>query len=230
MEELLLEEVRHSFVSAERLSKHLVLDSVSLRVGKGEFVLIRGANGAGKSTLLRIAAGLLRPEAGSATYAGRRLTDWRSRSGSVGFLPQSNALYLELTVQENFALARALGAPPRHRVDFSGVDLSGVDPFGALVERLQLAPLLNKRVRDCSQGMQRRVAFARMLLQQPALLLLDEPCAHIDEEGKAAVVELLLEAQGRGVGGIIVEHQLDALARLNPRHYELRDGVLQELT
>ena len=218
MQELLLDGVRHSFLSAERLSKHLVLDDVSLRIQDGECVLIRGANGAGKSTLLRIAAGLLRPEAGRVSYAGKTVAGWRNRSGRIGFLPQSNALYLDLTVQENLSLAAALS---KHAADSAELSVR-------LVARLGMGPLLAKRVRNCSQGMQRRVAFARMLLQRPAVLLLDEPCAHIDDEGKSAMIELLLEEQRRGVASIIVEHQVESLTALTPRSYELVDGMLQE--
>lgn len=218
MPELALADVSHSFISAERLTKRVVLDSISLRLESGACALLLGANGAGKSTLLRITAGLLRPERGVVTFAGRSLLGWRHRGGVVGFLSQGNALYLDLTVGENFDLAVALS---RSEAQANAV---------AIIERLGLGPVLKRRVRDCSQGMQRRAAFARVLLHDPELLLLDEPCAHIDSEGRAAMIELLLDAQRRGTSCLIVEHQLDELTALSPEAYELINGCLEPYT
>ncbi len=215
MHELALEGVSHSFLSAGRMSKHLVLDRVSLTIRDGECVLLRGANGAGKSTLLRIAAGLLRPERGEVRVGGRSVVGWRNRGGQIGFLPQSNALYLDLTANENFSLARSLAQ--------SG----GGGRLNELVARLGLQHVLTKRVRDCSQGMQRRIAFCRMLLHRPRVLLLDEPFAHIDEAGRAAMIELLADSQREGGCCLLVEHQVGELSALAPTSVALHDGLLR---
>jgi molybdate transport system ATP-binding protein len=144
-----------------------------------------GPSGAGKTTLLELVAGLVPPEAGSIEVDGRVLTDVARgvdlppRARRVGYVPQGDALFPHLSVRRNvFYGARARGGA------------SCVSPERVL-DGLEIAPLLDRRVAGLSGGERQRVALGRALLSGPALLLLDEPLTGLDAALKARVLPLL---------------------------------------
>jgi heme exporter protein A len=152
-------------------------------------IAVTGSNGSGKSTLLRIVAGLLRPSAGQTilTLAGRRIAPPERRHW-VGFATPELQFYDELTVAENLAFtAEARGlAGPREAV------------AGALL-RVGLQNRAGDRVDQLSSGMKQRLRLAFALLHRPALLLLDEPGSHLDDEGRAVVARVVDEARRSGL-------------------------------
>ncbi|HYP24404.1 MAG TPA: heme ABC exporter ATP-binding protein CcmA [Actinomycetota bacterium] len=140
-----------------------------------------GPNGSGKSTLLSVLAGLLRPTAGTAEYRGRPIRssdeEWRRVVGYAGHEP---GLYPSLTVAENLELWAQLFDAPGRRV-------------GEMIERLGLGERRNTQVRALSAGYKRRASVARALLHEPAVLLLDEPYANLDDEAAAEVSAAIVE-------------------------------------
>ncbi|HVH59082.1 MAG TPA: ATP-binding cassette domain-containing protein [Candidatus Sulfotelmatobacter sp.] len=155
----------------KRYGSLYALRRVSLQIRPGELVAFAGRNGSGKTTLLRIAARLVRASSGSMSFKGQNgeVTDSASRTG---FVAHATMAYDELTAEENLLLfARLQGiADPRTRA-------------AALLEELGLSERRKSLVRTFSRGMRQRVAIARALLDEPSVLLLDEPATGLDPEG-----------------------------------------------
>ena len=175
----------------------LVLSDVSLRLEAGATMVVLGPNGAGKSTLMRMLATLLRPTAGQLRVLGAELPRraWRAR-GRIGYLGHDPLLYRDLT------LAEALGFHAR----LHGVD----DPAGRVAELLEAVGLTRRRdqlVRTLSAGQQQRAAVCRCVLHRPALLLLDEPGAHLDPAAVERVEPLI--GRAAGLTRVVVTHDVE---------------------
>jgi heme ABC exporter ATP-binding subunit CcmA len=157
------------------------LADVNVEVPQGSHVAVMGANGAGKTTLLKIVAGLAAPTAGSVTIAGIEMRKAGPRLRAlVGFVSHETMLYADLTTRENLRFhAKLFGvARPDDAVEIA-------------VQRLDVAHVLDKPVRALSRGTRQRVALARTLLHDPAVILLDEPYTGLDEAAAASLSELL---------------------------------------
>ena len=187
-----------------------VLNDVSFAVAPGEAVALRGANGAGKSTLARLAAGVLTPSSGRVLLDGRDLHRDPERdalAARVGLLPQSVQL-LEGSVLDNIARFDADGEGPAavesaHRAGAHGI--VGRLPRGYATTLSPFGP-------ELSGGQRQRVGLARALHGQPRLLVLDEPDAHLDVEGEAALVEAIRGAKEAGAAVLLVTHRAALLA------------------
>ena len=207
---------------AEGRARTLVLDGVDLDVEPGELVAIVGRSGSGKSTLLHLFGGLDRADRGSIEVAGvrleretdRGLTDIRRRH--VGFVFQAFHLLPELTAVENVVL------PARLARDRNGA----VGRARGLLESLELAGAADRLPSTLSGGEQQRVALARALVNDPALVLADEPTGNLDEESAATVLRLLRAIAVGSRAVVLVTHDREA-ATLADRVLYLRDGKLQ---
>jgi len=178
-----------------RFGERVALTGVTVSLPAGSALAVLGANGAGKTTLLRVLAGLLRPHAGRARVLGAELPRERWRiPGRVGFLGHEPLLYRELTGRENL----------RYHARLHGVDDRRIEGLLAAVgmERRADEPL-----RDLSRGMVQRLAAARAVLHDPALLLLDEPRAHLDPAAAELVEPLIGRASGRT--RVLVSHDVE---------------------
>jgi heme exporter protein A len=159
-------------ITARRLSKSFgekrVLRGVDLDLARGGFAVVTGPNGSGKTTLLRICAGLALPTDGELHVEAER--------GQVGYLGHDALVYRELTALENLELYGRLYRVPERR-----------ERIGMVLERFGLWEVRHERVASYSRGMTQRLALCRVLLHDPALLVLDEPYTALDAQG----VELL---------------------------------------
>src|SRR5215208_2177956 len=198
-----------------------VLDGADLTVGAGEIVAILGRSGSGKSTLLHLIGGLDRPDAGTITVAGEPVTGASEKELSalrrrrIGFVFQFFHLLPELTGEANVLLAgRVRGADPEAPARGR-----------ALVDRLGLRPVADSLPHQLSGGEQQRFAIARALVNDPALLLADEPTGNLDVEAGAAVLALLRELAGEGRAIVLVTHEASAAA-IADRVLRLEDGRL----
>ena len=197
-----------------------MLDDISLEVGDGEIVAVLGRSGSGKSTLLNLLGGLDQPDAGEIELAGRSLTGLRPRALArmrltrIGFVFQQFQLIEECTGRENVLMPTRLPGAP------SG----GARRADELVAQLGLTPVADHRPHELSGGEQQRFALARALVNDPALVLADEPTGSLDSENGAAVLQLL---RGFGRTVVMVTHEPEA-ARVADRVLRLSDGRLSE--
>jgi ABC-type lipoprotein export system ATPase subunit len=198
-----------------------VLDGASLRVEAGEVVAILGRSGSGKSTLLHLLGGLDRPEAGRIEVAGERVTGASERALSrlrrrrVGFVFQFFHLLPELSGEANVLLAgRVRDARP-----------DAAARGRELIDRLGLRPVAGSLPHQLSGGEQQRFAIARALVNDPALLLADEPTGNLDAEAGAEVLALLRAGASEGRAVVLVTHE-SAAAGIADRVLALRDGRL----
>jgi putative ABC transport system ATP-binding protein len=181
-----------------------------VEVVQGAQVLLRGPSGSGKSTLLALIAGLLTPRAGTVVVAGtdvgalpRGARDaWRG--ATLGFVPQRLHLSESLTVAQNLALPFIACA--------AAVDGARI---AALLERLGIGALTERRPHELSVGQAQRVALARALVRRPRVLLADEPTANLDDAASDAVVSLLTESARENDATLVVAtHDARVAARL----------------
>jgi putative ABC transport system ATP-binding protein len=184
----------------------LVLDGVDLTVEEDEVVAVLGRSGSGKSTLLHLLGGLDAPDRGVITLAGERLTGRSARALArirlrhIGFVFQQFQLIEELSGAENVLLATRLPGAPA----------GGARRAARLIDELGLGAVANHLPRELSGGEQQRFAIARALVNDPELVLADEPTGSLDAENGAAVLDLLRGLTGRAV--VLVTHEPDAAA------------------
>jgi ABC-type lipoprotein export system ATPase subunit len=206
----------------ERRAARRVLDGADLDVAPGEIVAVLGRSGSGKSTLLHVLGGLDRPDAGEVEIAGERVTGVSERRLSalrrrhVGFVFQFFHLLPELTGGANVQLAARV----------RGADSGAAARGRALVARLGLDEVAGSFPHQLSGGEQQRFAIARALVNDPAVVLADEPTGNLDVEAGATVLALLRELAGEGRAVVLVTHE-DAAAAIADRVLRLRDGRLE---
>src|SRR5215207_4504537 len=198
----------------EGRSARRVLDGADLTVEAGEIVAVLGRSGSGKSTLLHLLGGLDRPQAGTVEVGGeRRLSALRRRH--VGFVFQFFHLLPELTGEANVLLAARV----------RGADPGAVARGRALVDRLGLRAVAESLPHQLSGGEQQRFAIARALVNDPSLLLADEPTGNLDVQAGADVLALLREIAGQGRAVVLVTHEASA-AGIADRVLRLEHGRL----
>lgn len=199
------------------------LQGVSLEIGAGEFVALRGKSGSGKSTLLHLIAGLDRPSEGRLLVAGEPVHEAseaelaRFRGRTVGIVFQFFQLLPTLTAAENVMLPMDFRdlLPPRDR-----------RPRALeLLARFGIADHADKLPAALSGGQQQRAAIARALANDPRLVIADEPTGNLDSATAGAVLELLHGLSERGTTVVMATHERDTAGRID-RSFELADGRL----
>jgi lipoprotein-releasing system ATP-binding protein len=201
-----------------------VLRGVDLRVAPGESVAIMGASGAGKSTLLHLLAGLDRPTGGRIQFDGADLTAMhdlelaRFCNRSIAIIFQFYHLLVEFSALENVMMPGLIGGRSRAELRTRATEL---------LEAVGLGDRLNHRPTKLSGGEQQRVAIARALINDPSLILADEPTGNLDAETGEAIIQLLWQQTvERGRTLIIVTHEPSIADRADRRHV-LASGRLQ---
>lgn len=203
----------------------IALDDINLTVD-GEMLVLMGPSGSGKTTLLSVAGGLLSPTAGTVEVGGQGIAGLddqglsRFRREQVGFVFQTDNLVPFLTARENLMVVRELGAGRRGRRTHERAD--------QLLEELGLTDRADNLPSQLSGGQRQRVAIGRALMNDPALVLVDEPTSSLDSHLGRQVMELLREeVTGRGVAAIVVTHD-DLVTEYGDRTLRIHDGRLQE--
>ena len=222
-------------LSTENLSKKygkgeaeiIALNQVSISVEKGEFVSVMGASGSGKSTLLNLLGGLDYPTEGRVFYHclssedgdnifdmdDETLSDFRLRK--IGFIFQSYNLVPELTVRENILLPKAIAKEKQEP-----------ERMSEIVEKLGLTDRLDHLPGQLSGGQQQRVAIARALINQPEILLCDEPTGNLDKKSGENVMQLLrMLNQDYGITIVMITHD-PVLAGQTMRTIRISDGKI----
>jgi heme ABC exporter ATP-binding subunit CcmA len=196
------------------LGRFPALAGVDLDIDAGEIVLVSGANGAGKTTLLRLCAGLLPLRAGTAQVLGVDLgRDRRSVRRALALVGHETFCYDDLTVVENVRFAARA----------AGRSIADAD---AALERAGLRRLADLTHSRLSQGQRRRVSLANALARSPRLLLLDEPHAGLDEEGRTFLGEVVRATRADGGAVVLASHELELARELATREVRLIAGQL----
>lgn len=194
------------------LGRFPALAGVDLDVEAGEVILLSGGNGAGKTTLLRLLAGLVPLHTGEAEVLGHDLTaDRRSHRRDLALVGHETACYEDLTVLENASFAARAGG-------------ATTDDARAALATVGLTRLLDVRHSKLSEGQRRRLTLAIALARDPKLLLLDEPHAGLDAEGRTALDETLRSAAAGGRTVLLASHELDRARALASREVVLTGG------
>jgi len=198
-----------------------VLRGVSLDVARGDFLALRGASGAGKSTLLHLFGGLDTPNAGEIWFDGKNLNKLpeseiaRLRNTHIGFIFQAYHLLPELDALENVCLPARMARMPAAQAEQRGREL---------LARVGLAARVDHKPFELSGGEQQRVAIARALMNEPELILADEPTGNLDSHTGAEIIDLLASLRTeKNTTLIIATHDASVAARA-PKSVHLVDG------
>jgi len=220
-------------IEARRLSKSYllgrrslqVLSGIDLQVARGEFIALRGASGAGKSTLLHLLGGLDMVSSGEVLMDGARLSGMsrsqlsRLRNRRVGFIFQAYLLLPELDALENVCLPARMA-----RVGVRDVGQRALQ----LLERVGLKERAEHKPYELSGGEQQRVAIARALINEPDVILADEPTGNLDSHTGQSIVDLLCEIQQERQATLMIATHDAHLAGRAPRVVELVDGMIAD--
>jgi phosphonate transport system ATP-binding protein len=207
----------------------LALKSVSLELASGEVLGLIGPSGAGKSTLIRCINRLVEPSAGKIMLDRQDLgqlgsSGLRQARRQIGMIFQEYALVERLTVMENLLSGR-LGYTGFWASWFRRFDANDIERAYALLDRVGLGGMENKRADALSGGQRQRVGIARALMQSPKLLLVDEPTASLDPKTSRQIMRLILElCQERGLAAIVNIHDVVLATEFLPRIVGLRAG------
>ncbi|MCL5024636.1 MAG: ABC transporter ATP-binding protein [Nitrospirae bacterium] len=202
------------------------VNGASLRVEKGEFVSIIGHSGSGKTTLLSILGGILRPTSGRVFFEGDDIYSYDSdrlseyRCGKIGFVFQFASLLPMLTAKENLLLPVAF-----HR---QSLPARAEEKALELLDLVGLAGKADARPSQMSGGQQRRVAIARAFMNDPVLILADEPTGDLDEETEAEVMRIFAAMnEKKGITFLLVTHNSE-LAGQAKRRFSMSNGSIGE--
>jgi lipopolysaccharide export system ATP-binding protein len=201
-------------------SGRTVVKSVNIDVSSGEVVGLLGPNGAGKTTTFGMVVGLTGPDSGRVLLDDQDVTSdpmyVRARKG-IGYLPQEASIFRGLSVENNIlAILETLpinGATRQQRL-------------AALLAELNLTPLARAKAYTLSGGERRRVEITRALVNQPKIMLLDEPFAGIDPIAVTDIQKIIFHLRDRGIGLLVTDHNVRETLRITDRAYIVHDGVI----
>lgn len=200
--------------------KFVANEDVNMNVEEGEIVALLGPNGAGKTTLVRQIYGEITPSRGEVRVLGRKPTD-RSIKKLMGVVPQETRPYGQLTVWDNiYYMGRLKGMGKEETVR----------RVRELVDILDLKDKVNVNAMDLSGGLRRRTMIAMAMVNDPKLIVMDEPTTGLDPEARRKVWEVLLDTKRQGKSMLLTTHYLDEAERLADRIYFLSRKVIVEGT
>jgi len=221
---------------SKRLSDgRLLLRDISFSVGRGELVAVLGLSGVGKTVLLRCINRLTTPDSGNIVLNGDdnpvditncNIQELRTVRRRIGMIFQNFSLVKRLSVLENVLTGRLGYTDTLHNL-FFGFSAEDVDRALNVLDRVGIADLAYRRAGTLSGGEMQRVAIARALLQEPYLLLADEPIANLDPNTSERIVELLREITiSEGIGTLVVLHQPEIARKHATRVIGIKNGVV----
>jgi lipoprotein-releasing system ATP-binding protein len=200
-----------------------VLQGVSIEVARGEFIALRGASGAGKSTLLHLIGGLDTADAGEITVAGQPFHKMsgaqlaRFRTEKIGFIFQAYHLMPEFDALENVCIPGRIARHPVEAVRKRAAEL---------LHRVGLGQRLDHRPRELSGGEQQRVAIARALVNDPEVIIADEPTGNLDSHTGSEILDLLSEIRAEKNTTLLIATHDAKVAERAPRVVQLLDGQI----
>ena len=200
-----------------------VLKGVSMEIAKGEVVSIVGPSGAGKSTLLYILSSLEQADKGEIFFNGQQVSGLTEkqlatyRNNSIGFVFQFHHLLPEFTAIENVSIPGWIAKQPKKQIEQRAIEL---------LDFMGLADKKHKKPNTLSGGEQQRVAVARALLNNPALIFADEPTGNLDSENAAALHALFMRLKKEFNQSFLIVTHNEALAKMSDRVLNMKDGQI----
>ena len=211
-----LKEIKKSFTEGEA-----VLDNISLEISKGEFITLLGSSGCGKTTTLRIIAGLEQPDAGSVWLDGREVTGLEPNQRDVNTVFQNYALFPHMNVAENIGYGLKLKNVPKSEIR---------KKVSQMLELVQLEGYEKRKPSELSGGQKQRVAIARALVNNPEVLLLDEPLGALDLQLRRAMqIELKHLQKKLGITFIYITHDQEEAINMSDRIAVMKDGRIEQI-
>jgi molybdate/tungstate transport system ATP-binding protein len=196
-----------------------ILDGVSFEIPSGSYAVLMGRTGSGKTTLLEILCGLRPPSSGRLWIGGRDATFAAPGDRGLGYVPQDGALFPTMRVREQIGFGLKMRRVPREEAEARVAEAA---------EQVGVASLLDRLPPGLSGGERQRVALARALVVRPAVLLLDEPLASVDEETQDDLIALLRETQGaHGITVLHVTHSRREAEGLGELRLRLVEGRVE---
>ena len=205
---------------SKSFSGRIVLRKIDIHINKGEMLGLLGSNGAGKSTFMNIVLGLLMPDFGDVFLGNSKLTNLaiheRSKLG-MAYLPQQTAIFRGLTVYENLlGIAQIVKKDVQEQKDI----------VEKLLAEFSITHLRDVKATSLSGGERRRTEIARCLINNPKVLLLDEPFAGVDLLSIQDIKSLLLKLQSRGCAVLVADHNASQLLSVVDRAYVIANGTI----
>lgn len=204
------------FKGAFQGKKVRAVKNVSLQIAPGEVYGLIGPNGSGKSTTMKAVLGLVAPTSGSTSIFGRNSLKVDSRN-EVGFLPENPYFYKHLTAAETVRFYGKLCGMRGRKLK---------ERIGELLELVGLQDARDRRLKGFSKGMLQRIGLAQAMVQDPRLLVLDEPTAGVDPTGSREIRDLILELKKRGITVFLCSHLLEQVQQVCDRVGIIHQGVL----
>jgi multiple sugar transport system ATP-binding protein len=227
--------VRLSGVS-KLFGKVRALDSFSLDIADGEFMVFVGPSGCGKTTALRIIAGLEEASSGSITIGDRVVDDVPAKDRDIAMVFQSYALYPHMTVAQNMSfglrirMLKSFWWQITHRSEARRLRTQIDERVRETAQMLGIEDLLGRRPRELSGGQRQRVALGRAIVREPKVFLMDEPLSNLDAKLRVQTRAELIRLHRRlGITTIYVTHDQTEAMTMGDRIAVLRDGVLQQV-
>jgi lipoprotein-releasing system ATP-binding protein len=200
-----------------------VLKSISLEIEKEKISVIIGASGAGKSTLLHLLGGLDRPDKGKVFFDGQNIFDFpdeklaKFRNKNIGFVFQFHHLLPEFTAVENVAIPQMIQGIPLNKA---------LEKAGQLIDTVGLHERINHKPAELSGGEQQRVAVARSLANDPAIIFADEPTGNLDSANSEAIHKIIVDLRDKFNKTFVIVTHNSNLVKLADKVFEIKDGKI----
>ena len=213
-----MEQANH-YVDVKGLSKHFgaskVFEDLSFAIEEGEFITLLGPSGCGKSTLLRCLAGLETPDEGSIFVNGEDITHVKPQKRGIGMVFQSYALFPNMTAAENIAFGLRIAKVPEAEIRQRVTEM---------LEVVSLKGFDRRRIDQLSGGQQQRVAIARALVNNPQMIIADEPTGNLDPMRSLEIMMLLERINELGTTVLVVTHAKELVNRFSKRVVAIENG------
>lgn len=200
---------------SKKIKRKQILCDVSFHAASGEIVGFKGENGSGKTMLFRVTAGLIFPDKGRVLYDGKQL--WKDADPVIGLMIENSSLFPDLTGYENLASLASIRK------------VIGAEEIKKAITKVGLDPEDGRLFKEYSLGMKQRLMMAQVIMENPEILILDEPTNGLDPDGKKLFLDLICEEASQGKIVLLSTHIEEDLAQICHRIYHVSNKTVSEM-